>query len=214
MVKNTHGGSGHKKFARKHTVPSKSTNKLRVVSEEGEIYAIVTALCGNNMFTCYCIDGVNRLGRIRGKFTGGRGKRDNMLYVGSWILVGLREWDIKDTSSASATATASTTASSKKKLQECDLLAVYSDSDKHMLIDTETEDWGSLIENDKTRNNEMNSEYNDIDNNIHFATNKDIERNQLIEKMNSETEKKMSLNITSTQNDDIDYNDEIDINDI
>ena len=33
------------------------------------------------------------LGHIRGKFTG-RGKRDNMLECGKWVLIGLREWDI------------------------------------------------------------------------------------------------------------------------
>ena len=45
MVKNTHGGSGHKKFARKHTSGAKS-NKLRISEDEGEIYAIVTKMLG------------------------------------------------------------------------------------------------------------------------------------------------------------------------
>ena len=205
MVKNTHGGSGHKKFARKHTGGSKASNRLRIATEEGEIYAIVTALCGNNMFTCYCIDGENRLGRIRGKFTGGRGKRDNMLYVGTWVLIGLREWDTN-----SSTTTSNTT--KKQKMQECDLLEVYSDSDKNQLMDTETEDWASLIANDNSRTAEKNiSGTNDVNSSIHFATDKDIEREELIEKMNSETEKKLSLLINSTHNED---DEEVNIDDI
>jgi len=201
MVKNTHGGSGHKKFARKHTGGSKANNRLRLATEEGEVYAIVTALCGNNMFNCYCIDGENRLGRIRGKFTGGRGKRDNMLHLGTWVLVGLREWDNN----------ISTSTTKKQKLQECDLLEVYSDSDKNQLMDTETEDWGSLIANDKSRSAEKGDGINDVNSSINFATDKDIEREELISKMNSETEKKLSLIINSMQNED---DEEVNIDDI
>ena len=111
MVRNTQGGSSHKKFGRKYTTGAKS-NKLRVSEDEGEIYAIVTKMLGNNMFHCFCIDGSIRLGHIRGKFTG-RGKRDNMVDSGKWVLIGLREWD-----SGSGSAIAST----KSKLQKCDLL--------------------------------------------------------------------------------------------
>ena len=114
MVRNTQGGSSHKKFGRKYTTGAKS-NKLRVSEDEGEIYAIVTKMLGNNMFHCFCIDGSIRLGHIRGKFTG-RGKRDNMVDSGKWVLIGLREWD-----SGSASAATST----KAKLQQCDLLEVY-----------------------------------------------------------------------------------------
>ena len=99
MVKNTHGGSGHKKFARKHTSGAKS-NKLRISEDEGEIYAIVTKMLGNGMFHCHCIDGTIRLGHIRGKFTG-RGKRDNLVESGKWLLIGLREWDLPSEKSCS-----------------------------------------------------------------------------------------------------------------
>jgi initiation factor 1A len=77
MVKNTHGGSGHKKFGRKYTT-SKHSSRLRISENEYEIYAIATKMLGNNMIHCHCIDGIPRLGHIRGKFTG-RGKRDNMI---------------------------------------------------------------------------------------------------------------------------------------
>jgi initiation factor 1A len=202
MVKNTHGGSGHKKFARKHTT-SKGSSKLRVSEEEGEIYAIVTALNGNNMFTCFCIDGINRLGRIRGKFSGGRGKRDNMLVVGTWVLVGLREWDAESTP-----VKPETLSTKKQKLQECDLLEVYSESDKNQLIDSESEDWGLLFSNDKSR---IVGETSSYESDILFASEKDIERAELIQKMNSDTEKKIVMNSSSIEER---IDDEVDINDI
>jgi initiation factor 1A len=202
MVKNTHGGSGHKKFARKHTT-SKGSSKLRVAEEEGEIYAIVTALNGNNMFTCFCIDGINRLGRIRGKFSGGRGKRDNMLVVGTWVLVGLREWDAESTP-----VKPETLSTKKQKLQECDLLEVYSESDKNQLIDSESEDWGLLFSNDKSR---IVGETSSYESDILFASEKDLERAELIQKMNSDTEKKIVMNSSSIEEQ---VDDEVDINDI
>ena len=133
MVKNTHGGSGHKKFARKHTV-SKPNNRLRVALEEGEEYAIVTKMLGNNMFHCHCIDNVVRLGHIRGKFAG-RGKRDNMIACGTWVLIGIREWDLDKKEVGT-------------KLQQCDLLEVYSESDKDYLKDTIDAQWFVLMNND------------------------------------------------------------------
>lgn len=201
MVKNTNGGSGHKRFARKHTT-NKGNNKLRIAEEEGEIYAIVTALNGNNMFTCHCIDGTTRLGRIRGKFSGGRGKRDNRLLVGTWVLVGLREWDI-DTLPVKTE-----TSSKKQKLQECDLLGVYSDSDKCQLMDTEDENWSTLITNDRSRLAVEGTITEECD--VVFASEKDIERAELLEKMNSDAEKKISMNKSSTEEDDV----EVDFNDI
>ena len=129
MVKNTKGGSGHKKFGRKFTV-AKPNNRLRISEDEGEIYAIVTKLLGNNMFHCYCIDDVDRLGHIRGKFTG-RGKRENMIAPGTWVLIGIREWDMDKISEVSK--------DKKKKLSQCDLLEVYSESDKDRLKDTVVE---------------------------------------------------------------------------
>jgi translation initiation factor IF-1 len=202
MVKNTHGGCGHKKFARKHTT-SKGSSKLRVAEEEGEIYAIATALNGNNMFTCFCIDGITRLGRIRGKFSGGRGKRDNTITIGTWVLVGLREWDYEPI--PSKTETAST---KKQKLQECDLLEVYSESDKNQLIDSESQDWGLLISNDKSR---ISGETSSYESDILFASEKDIERSELIQKMNSDTEKKIGMNSSSIEKQ---LEEEIDFNDI
>jgi translation initiation factor 1A len=182
MVRNTQGGSSHKKFGRKYTTGAKS-NKLRVSEDEGEIYAIVTKMLGNNMFHCFCIDGIIRLGHIRGKFTG-RGKRDNMVDSGKWVLIGLREWD-----SGSASAATST----KAKLQQCDLLEVYSDGDKQRLRETISENWCELDKHDVSR--DLLKESTEEKDGFTFGTEKDFERERLIQEMNSATAEKITMKI-------------------
>lgn len=184
MVKNTHGGSGHKKFGRKFTTAPKS-NKLRVSEDEGEIYAIVTKMLGNNMFHCYCIDGITRLGHIRGKFTG-RGKRDNIVQGGKWVLIGLREWD------AESKADTPIIVKGKLKLQQCDLLEIYSDSDKQRLKDSIDENWSELDKNDVSRDAHTISD--DI-NGFVFGSDADFEREKLLEEMKSATSQKITMKI-------------------
>ncbi len=184
MVKNTHGGSGHKKFGRKYTSGAKS-NKLRVSEDEGEIYAIVTKMLGNGMFHCHCIDGTIRLGHIRGKFTG-RGKRDNMVEAGKWVLIGLREWDIPSEKS-------SCISKGKDKNQQCDLLEVYSDSDKQQLRESISEDWRCLDTNDVSKIN-LGEAYSVIDDFV-FGSDKDFERDRLIQEMKSSTAEKITLHV-------------------
>jgi len=130
MVKNVSGGSNNKKFARKNMAPSRSNNKLRISEEEGEIYAVVVKIFGGRMCQVQCIDGVTRSCIIRGKFTG-RGKRDNTLSAGVWVLVGIREWE-------SSTS------------QKCDLLEIYSDADKIKLQHSVSGNWQALIIQDGT----------------------------------------------------------------
>jgi initiation factor 1A len=184
MVKNTHGGSGHKKFARKFTGGPKS-NKLRLSEDEGEIYAIVIKMLGNGMFHCHCLDNTTRLGHIRGKFSG-RGKRDNLVEGGKWLLIGLREWDVPSDKSSTSLIKA------KYKMQQCDLLEVYSDSDKQRLKETVSENWHILDNNDvsKDKNNDITG-----DDLLVFSTDRDIERQHLIEQMKSATAEKITLKL-------------------
>jgi len=207
MVKNTHGGNGHKKFARKHTT-NKPNNRLRVALEEGEEYAIVTKMLGNNMFHCHCIDNTSRLGHIRGKFAG-RGKRDNMIGCGTWVLIGVREWDLDKQQDTSG----------KGKLQQCDLLEVYTESDKDYLKDTIDADWIILINNDVTRNKTPNDNGNNLDDDaFKFVTEKDMDRQRFIEEMKSEATEKISLKIQESNipkyNNNNDDDDEVNIDDI
>lgn len=133
MVKNTKGGSGHKSMARKSVItPSKQSVKTRLAMEEGEIYAQVTKMLGDGKCHVLCQDGKTRLCVIRGKFRK-RGKRDNPLSNGKWILVGERSFESEKTG----------------KLENCDLLEIYSDQDKEKLkTHVDSVDWKQFILND------------------------------------------------------------------
>jgi len=98
MVKNLKGGKGAKNLARKMVNNSESTtntyNKTRYPEDTLEKYAVVTKMLGNGM--CYVSTGETKtlqlLCHIRKKFSG-RGKRNNIITVGSLVLIGLREWE-------------------------------------------------------------------------------------------------------------------------
>jgi translation initiation factor 1A len=184
MVKNT-GGNKAKGYARKSF--AKSSNILRVSEDKYEIYAQVIKILGNGMCYVICIDNMTRLCHIRGKFRG-RGKRDNTIQIGSWCLIGLRDYEQE---SASAT-------SSDSKPQNCDLLEVYTDRDKENLINTVTTiNWSTFISNDYTNKNE---EHNDIE----FTDDKMDEYNNLIE---MELSEKKSLLVKKEKEEIIDIDD-------
>jgi translation initiation factor 1A len=139
MVKNATGGSKTKGQARKSTsVPA--SNRLRISEDVCELYAQVTAMLGNGMCHVICIDSKTRLCHIRGKFRG-RGKRDNFIGRGTWLLVGIRDWESGESKEA------------KGKLQNCDLLEVYKDLDKDRLKNTVHVDWSAFVDNDKKNSN-------------------------------------------------------------
>jgi initiation factor 1A len=206
MGKNLQGGSGHKKFARKSNSGGSKNNKLRVSEDAGEIYAIVTKMLGNGMFHCHCLDDTARLGHIRGKFTFKGKKRDNFVEGGKWVLIGLREWDVPSEKTSSSLTKAT------DKIQQCDLLEVYSDLDKQRLKETITENWQILDNNDISRDK---SKYSDGagDDQFVFATDRDIERQNLIQEMDSATAEKITLKIAENDEQQ-DNDDEVNVDDI
>jgi translation initiation factor IF-1 len=109
MVKNTHGGSKAKGYARKNE-KGISSNRLRMVEDESEKYGVVRKIYGGSICEVFCDDQILRQGVIRGKFRG-KNRRNNNICGGTLVLVGLREW-----SSESKTA----------KVEQCDILEVYS----------------------------------------------------------------------------------------
>ncbi len=125
MVKNA-GGNKSKKIGRKFVTNNYANRKLRLKqeSEEDEMYACVSKIYGQGRCLIRCIDGKERECVIRNKFSG-RGKRDNTICVGTWILAGIRGWE---------TITA-------KKEQTCDLLEVYTENEQKQLKDKVSEDW-------------------------------------------------------------------------
>lgn len=204
MVKNTHGGSGHKKFARKYTNTSGTSSKLRVSECHDEMYAIVKKMCGNNMVHVFCIDGGTRLCRIRGKFTGRR-KKDNFISLGSWVMVGLHEYDDEHAAISSTEVMATATAGKKVKLNDCDLLEVYSSSEKEQLKNNVEANWEMLILNDQSTLT-AEDDLPDGGNNIKFTTEYEDELEALAELIHDipNTEKIGSENLKNSSAIDID----------
>ena len=116
-----------KHLARKHVNgSSQQANKfLRVSQCKEEVYAHVLRILGNSMCLVKCFDGYERLCHIRGKFTG-RSKRENALSQGTWVLIGLRQWDAEKEFASKVSKT-------DKNIQKCDLLEIYSSSEREKL---------------------------------------------------------------------------------
>ena len=132
MVKNNLGGNKAKGFARKNLV--KKNTGLRISQEEGEIYAQTIKIMGGIIATAIDIDGNPLRAHIRGKFRG-RGKRDNFIGPGTWLLVGLHTWE--------------TDKNNSEQIRNCDILEVYNDTDKNRLKTTVTSvNWNKFIAND------------------------------------------------------------------
>lgn len=132
MVKNA-GGNKAKRQAKKFTNTPPKRN-LRVIQEEGELYAAVTKIYGGANCEVICMDQVARLCVIRNKFRG-RHKRDNQIVVGAWVLVGLREWEVRTVD----------------KLPRCDLLEVYTSIEKEKLQLTVKDNVAALMMDDQDK---------------------------------------------------------------
>ena len=160
MVKNT-GGNKSKKLASKSVnVINKTT---RFASNQDELYAVVNKMMGGNICEVFCIDGINRMCIIRRKFSG-KGRRNNWLSKGKWVLIGLREWETQN-----------------KEKNKCDLLEVYSDMDKEKLIKSSKEDFKPFIsiandiENIENDNIEFSNKSNENTNENIYQSNYDLE---------------------------------------
>jgi translation initiation factor IF-1 len=161
MVKNTAGGSRHKSQARKNVVSRGGRTTLRVVEEEGECYAQVEKLLGGSNCHVVGMDGRTLLCHIRGKFRG-RGKRDNRLEIGTWVMVGVRDYE--------------TSIESSGKLDNCDLLEVYKDTDKERLRSSVRADWDKFIARDHERSHLGTTDHDGFE----FITEEEEEMENLI----------------------------------
>lgn len=120
MVKNNTGGNKSKKQGRKFAAAALegggAQQKVRRAEQVGEMYAAITKIFGGTSCKIICIDGTTRDCIIRRKFNSAGGKRQNMLSIGTWVLVGLRDWEVRTNGE-----------------QKCDLLEVYSPFEKDRL---------------------------------------------------------------------------------
>ena len=119
------GGCNGKKVAHKHAVKSTKSG-LRISQNKSEIYGTVKRLNGNT-FDVTCIDDKERRCFIRGKFKG-RGKRDNIIEVDKWVLIGIREFQ-----QAPGENAIKSNSKGKKEMEMCDLLEVYSSGERDAL---------------------------------------------------------------------------------
>jgi len=92
MVKNTVGGGKSKKIARKLTTSYVSKEFTRFSINELEQYALVTKIYGNGRCQVKTHTGMDLQCIIRNKFKG-RSKRGNIVSNGTYVLIGLREWE-------------------------------------------------------------------------------------------------------------------------
>jgi hypothetical protein len=190
MVKNTTGGNKSKGFARKDFIVT-NNNLLRVSEDEAEVYAQVTKIFGGASCQVINLKGDSLLCHIRGKFRG-RGKRDNFIGIGTWLLVGLREWEKEP---------------APGKLLNCDVIEVYSDSDKARLKNNVMSiNWSTFINNDnKTFDSSIQNDNND---GIIFSDEKTQEYEELLEaKLESSRIMGKTSTIIATDDGEIDVDD-------
>ena len=89
MVRNISGGTGTKSLARKLTTNHSSVVPLP--SNDLEKIAVVSKIHGSHCDVTL-EDGTSLICHIRNKFRG-RNKRGNTISVGTFVLVGLRDWE-------------------------------------------------------------------------------------------------------------------------
>ena len=185
MVKNK-GGNKAKKQGRKFVNQPQISHFTRMAKDEDECYAIVQKSFGHGMIEVLCIDNIIRLCIIRNKFKG-RGKQDNLVKNGSWLLVGLRSWEIVT-----------------NKKPKCDLLEVYNDEDINKIKNNPiNKEYNFNIFNieDATNKNIENETIEFIDNII--ETNNDQEHINQNNSTNTEMNIEDDLNIDGITFDDI-----------
>ena len=82
MVKNIHGGKGHKRNKRDVSRPKE------VFKEDGQMYALVSSMLGDHRMTVNCEDGIERIGVIRGSI-----RKSIWFHKDMYILVTPRDFD-------------------------------------------------------------------------------------------------------------------------
>ena len=162
MVKNSTGGNKSKKMARKNQ-NSKMDYEVKEVRKamagSGEMYAVVSKLYGGRECQVMCLDGKSRRCVIRTKFSW-KTKSENVLSIGVWVLVGMRDWEVRQDGT-----------------EKCDLLEVYSRAEKDKLRQVEKCNFGHLLTintNDDDKKDEL------------FSGKSELELEEVEEKQSSE----------------------------
>jgi initiation factor 1A len=201
-----------KHLARKHVNGSSQQqgNKfLRVSQCKEEIYAYILRLLGNSMCMVKCVDGYERLCHIRGKFTG-RSKRENALSQGTWVLIGLRQWDTEKEFASKATKT------DKKNIQKCDLLEIYSSSEREKLRVQEKIFQDVVVDGSNSDNTNDSDDEFKTNHTVEFKDEKTLEYQEIIAqggklaKLKTSSYQSIYDDITSDDDDDTDTDNDTD----
>jgi initiation factor 1A len=88
---NQHGGKAYKKGSKKK-VQQQATQAARFNGcDEGQDYARITRMLGNRRVMCFCNDGVERVGKIRGSLC--RGPKRQTIAVGDIVITSARNFN-------------------------------------------------------------------------------------------------------------------------
>lgn len=167
MTINKAGGNRWKKYAKKNEFNNKK-NKIRTIEDsEFEVYGQCVKVCGGNKIEVIDTHGNTFMSTIPGKFRG-RGRRDNFISANTWLLIGLREYNKK----------------------ESDVIVVYSNEEVERLKqDVPYVDWSRLPNN-------INSSKNPIDDSIIFdSSNNDFNSEIVIEKKTNMFKEEDEINV-------------------
>lgn len=121
-------------------------NGIRLALEDEEVYAVCLKVFGGGMCSVKCEDNTTRTCVMRSKFRG-RDRRNNMLSHGTWVLVGLRDWE----------------GSAHGKDAKCDLLEVYNDHEKELLVQTNEERDLSILTGIKSTSTGQHDDFDFVD---------------------------------------------------
>jgi len=178
MVKNNQGGNKSKRMGRKFL--QKGPSKTRFSEDPDEIYACCLKMHGPSC-DVLCIDGKTRLCFIRNKFKG-RGKRDSLISIGTWLLVGRRSFE----------------GEKENKKENCDLMEVYSENDKKILQQHEHDKPWSVLNiiqsySESNTNKESGFEFSDGDTNDYEALVKESVKNEHVKIVGLDEEDDVSV---------------------
>ena len=192
MVRNTKGGNKSKKMGRKF-VNQPREKFIRYADDVDEIYASIKKIYGGGMAEVACMDGIDRLCIIRKKFKG-RNKRDNSASIGTYVLVGLRSWEV--------------VAIDKKK--KCDLLEIYSTEDimqiKKYMTDAEWSNIVSVEDFDK-ENDDDGIEFGDEKTERYEIMASDSSNTKITLTDDKKDDNKIKANISDNDDEEIDVDD-------
>jgi initiation factor 1A len=94
---NQHGGKAYKKGSKKKVQQQSENAKRFSGRDEGQEYARITRMLGNRRTLCFCNDGEERVGKIRGALC--KGPKRQKIEVGDLVIVSLRSFDASDSDS-------------------------------------------------------------------------------------------------------------------